>query len=196
MDTSRKNNMIYLLPMIGMLLACVPSVSQLNATELTLHFTQGERVIVVLKDGSEVIGELVDETETEISVKSVFGVTTIESSRIEEVIRGEEVDRREFRKREKSANRRGSAKAFLDLARWAAERGLDTQSKSAYQRALELDPENEPAKIGLGWGQTSDGVWKKPGEVKELISQGWSLVGGELSSPKESTGRPVSGGKV
>lgn len=195
MDTSRKNNMIYLLPMIGMLLACVPSVSQLNATELTLHFTQGERVIVVLKDGSEVIGELVDETETEISVKSVFGVTTIESSRIEEVIRGEEVDRREFRKREKSANRRGSAKAFLDLARWAAERGLDTQSKSAYQRALELDPENEPAKIGLGWGQTSDGVWKKPGEVKELISQGWSLVGGKLSSPKESTGRPVSGGK-
>ena len=158
---------------------------------LTLQL--GERVIVVLKDGSEVVGELVEETETEISVKSVFGVTTIESTRIEEVIRGEEVDRREFRKREKSANRRGSAKAFLDLARWAEQRGLSAQSMSAYQRVLELDPENEPARIALGWGQTSDGVWKKPSEVKELIAKGWNLSGGKLSAPGgtgESTGTP------
>ena len=195
MDTSRKTTMIYILPVIGMLLACVPSASRLNATEAGYFFTQGERVIVVLKDGSEVIGEVVDETETEISVKSVFGVTTIESSRIEEVIRGEEVDRREFRKREKSANRRGSVKAFLDLARWAADRGLEAQSKSAYQRALELDPESATAKIGLGWGQTSDGLWKKPGEVKELITKGWSLDGGKLSAPRGSNEGSTSEGK-
>lgn len=152
-------------------------------TGLSLNVELGERVIIVLKDGSEVVGELVEETETEVSVKSVFGVTTIESSRIEEVIRGAEVDRREFLKREKSANRRGSAKAFLDLARWAADRNLTSQSISAYQRVLELDPENEVAKVALGWGQTSDGSWKKPSEVKELIAKGWDLSAGKLSEP-------------
>ncbi|MGB1070415.1 MAG: hypothetical protein ACPG1Z_02020, partial [Planctomycetota bacterium] len=156
-----------------------PISASSTESENLLVLQLGERVIVVLKDGSEVVGELVEETETEISVKSVFGVTTIESSRIEEVVRGEEVDRREFRKREKSANRRGSAKAFLDLARWAEQRGLSAQSVSAYQRVLELDPENESARIALGWGQTTDGVWKKPSEVKELIAKGWNLSGGK-----------------
>jgi len=148
----------------------------------------GERVMIILKDGSEVLGELVEETEDSISVKSVFGVTTIDSSRIEEIIRGAEVDRREFLKREKSANRRGSAKAFLDLARWASERGLDSQSRSAYQRALELDPGNEAAKIALGWGQTADGSWKNPAEVKAMVAKGWNLTAGRLTAPSSGSG--------
>ena len=37
----------------------------------------GDRVIVVLKTGAEVIGEIVEETDEKVSVKSVFGVPSI-----------------------------------------------------------------------------------------------------------------------
>ncbi|MGE4618344.1 MAG: hypothetical protein AAEJ04_00885, partial [Planctomycetota bacterium] len=63
-----------------------------TATLLNLSVEDGERVIVVLKDGSEVIGEVVEENDEKISIKSVFGVTSIEMGRIESVIRGAEVD--------------------------------------------------------------------------------------------------------
>ena len=179
----------------GNLFAATLLATKGEARESLPMLSVGERVIVVLKDGSEVVGELVEETENDISVKSVFGVTTIESSRIEEVIRGEEVDRREFRKREKSANRRGSAKAFIDLARWAEDRGLTAQATSAWQRALELDPQSEVAKVALGWGQTADGSWKKPSEVRDLIAKGWSLSGGKLSEPGEAEETSGSAGK-
>ncbi len=154
----------------------------------------GERVIVVLKDGSEVIGELIEEDDDSISVKSVFGVTSIETSRIESVIRGPEVDRREFAKREKSANRRGSAKAFIDLGKWATQRGLTDRARDAFERALTLESENEEARIGLGWGQTSEGEWKTPSEVASLMKKGWSLDAGKLSPPLQgrSGNPPVS----
>ena len=189
MRTSENHTTIALLVVwLGAITCCGLHRDSLLASEYvsSLGVQQGERIMIILKDGSEVLGELVEETEDSISVKSVFGVTTIESSRIEEIIRGAEVDRREFLKREKSANRRGSAKAFIDLARWASERGLETQATTAYQRALELDPNNEAAKIGLGWGQLSDGSWKKPAEVKELIARGWTLSGGSLTAPASS----------
>ena len=100
----------------------------------------GERIIVVLKDGSEVIGELVEENAQRISVKSVFGVTSIEMDRVESIIRGAEVDRREFNQRQKRALRRGSAAGWYSLGVWAQERGLEDKARSDFQSALEIDP--------------------------------------------------------
>ncbi len=146
------------------------------------EWTAGDRVIVVLKSGDEVIGELVEETDEKISVKSAFGVTSIEMENVQSVIRGEEVDRRELAQRKKRAVRRGSASGWYSLGKWATERGMLEEATAAYENALEIAPDHEPSKIALGWGKV-DGQWKDPAEAQELISQGWTREGERLVPP-------------
>ena len=108
--------------LLGFLFASLPVMALCPSGAVTeLAVEEGERVIVVLKDGSEVIGEVIEESEEKISVKSVFGVTSIEMSRVESIIRGAEVSRREFEQRQKRAIRRGSAAGWHSLGRWALE---------------------------------------------------------------------------
>ncbi|MEC9476101.1 MAG: DUF1570 domain-containing protein [Planctomycetota bacterium] len=173
--------------LVGFLVTCTPALA---ASPVDFHSSVmvqvGERVIVVLKDGSEVIGEVVEENDQKISVKSVFGVTSIEMNRVESVIRGAEVDRREFNQRQKRAMRRGSAAGWHSLGVWAQERGLAEQAISSFQKALEIDPQHEPSKIALGWGKV-EGEWKTPEEAEGLIDKGWRRDGANLLPPKAGT---------
>ncbi|HIC24018.1 MAG TPA: DUF1570 domain-containing protein [Planctomycetes bacterium] len=152
----------------------------------TYCLVAGERVIVVLKDGSEVIGEVVEENAQRISVSSVFGVTSIEMDRVESIIRGEEVDRREFDQRQKRALRRGSAAGWYSLGVWAQERGLADKARSSFESALDIDPEHEPSKIALGWGKV-EGEWKNPEEIAALLDKGWRRDGANLLPPRAGT---------
>ncbi len=147
-----------------------------------IEWTVGDRVIVVLKSGDEVIGELIEETDEKISVKSAFGVTSIEMDKVESVIRGEEVDRRELAQRRKRALRRGSASGWYSLGKWATERGLIDEAKEAFETALGIAPDHEPSKIALGWGKV-DGQWKDPVEAGKLIADGWTREGERLVAP-------------
>lgn len=178
------------LSLIGVLLVGVPAPAGTPAVYPTgFVLEEGERVIVVLKDGSEVIGEVVEETGEKISVKSVFGVTSIEMARVESVIRGAEVDRREFEQRQKRALRRGSAAGWYSLGVWAQERGLEENARSSFEKALEIDPQHEPSKVALGWGKV-DGEWKNPEEAEELVAKGWRRDGSSLLPPKPGTPVP------
>ncbi|MDE0960167.1 MAG: DUF1570 domain-containing protein [Planctomycetota bacterium] len=146
----------------------------------------GDRVIVVLKTGDEVIGEVVEENDDKISVKSAFGVTSIQMDRVESVIRGEEVDRREYSQRKKRATRRGSASGWFSLGQWARERGLKLSAREAFEKALQINPEHESSKIALGWGKIED-LWKTPAEAEELIAKGWERDGVLLTPPSGKT---------
>ena len=146
----------------------------------------GDRVIVVLKTGDEVIGEIVEENDEKIWVKSAFGVTSIQMDRVESVIRGEEVDRREYSQREKRATRRGSASGWFSLGKWARERGMAQPAREAFEKALEINPEHEPSKIALGWGKVDD-QWKTPTEAEALIAKGWRRDGERLTPPTGGT---------
>jgi hypothetical protein len=178
---------LFLLLIFGLL--AVP-VAGSSAGQTPLHSLDvGERVIVVLKGGDEVIGEVVEETPDKISVKSAFGVTSIEMNRVDVVIRGEEVDRREYSQRHKRAIRRGSASGWYSLAKWALQRGLEQQAHDAFEKTLEIDPEHEAARIALGWGQV-DGQWKTPEEAEALVARGWGRDGKRLIPPRESVRTP------
>ncbi|HIO65212.1 MAG TPA: hypothetical protein EYN40_00840, partial [Planctomycetes bacterium] len=176
------------LPLIFALLAVPVAGSSAGQTPMQ-SLDMGERVIVVLKGGDEVIGEVVEETPDKISVKSAFGVTSIEMNRVDVVIRGEEVDRREYSQRHKRAIRRGSASGWYSLAKWALERGLEQQAHDAFEKTLEIDPEHEAARIALGWGQV-DGEWKTPEEAEALIARGWGRDGKRLIPPRGNSRTP------
>lgn len=170
--------------LLGFLFASLPVMALCPSGAVTaLAVEEGERVIVVLKDGSEVIGEVIEESEEKISVKSVFGVTSIEMNRVESIIRGAEVSRREFEQRQKRAIRRGSAAGWHSLGRWALERGLQDKATNSFQKALEIDPEHEPSKIALGWGKV-EGQWKNPEEAEGLVNKGWRRDGVNLLPPR------------
>lgn len=176
--------------LLGLLSASILAMTLFSTLSLALSgLDAGERIIVVLKDGSEVAGEVVEETEQRISVKSVFGVTSIEMDRVESIIRGAEVDRREFDQRQKRALRRGSAAGWYSLGMWAKERGLEEKAMSAFQSAVEIDPNHEPSKIALGWGMV-DGQWKNPEEAAALIDKGWRRDGANLFPPRAGVPAP------
>ena len=131
-----------------------------------------EAVVVVLKDGTELTGVLVRENDDEVAIRSAFGVTTIERSRVKEIRRGENPFRRDFERRFTRAERIGKAKSFSDLGLWADEKGLSAESERAHQKAIEIDPNWEISRGALGHARL-DGVWVDAARVAELEEQGY-----------------------
>ena len=138
-----------------------------------------EAVVVVLKDGTELSGVLVREDDDEIAIRSTFGVTTIDRSRVKEIRRGENPFRRDFEKRFTRAERIGKAKSFSDLGKWAEEKGLEPESARAHQKAIEIDPNWEVSRGALGHARL-DGVWVDAARVAELEEQGYVVKGLDL----------------
>jgi len=149
-------------------------------------------VVVVLKDGTELSGVLVRETDEEIAIRSAFGVTTIERSRVREIRRGENPWTKEFEERFARAEKIGKASQFESLGTWSQKKGLEKEAKQAFQRALELDPESIIARRGLGQAKF-EGRWVDAERVAELEREGYSRVGDDLVLVGEKSPKPDSG---
>jgi hypothetical protein len=111
---------------------------------------------IYLVGGGKISGEIVERDAQRIVVETGPGRLTLPMSRVTKV----EVGRSalyEFQERARSV-KTGDVAAWVALGRWADERGLGTQAREAYQRALTLDPRNPEANAGLGRVQT-DGRW-------------------------------------
>lgn len=171
-----------------------------GAAPAPLAFRADESVVVVLKDGTEVAGVLVRETETEVAIRSTFGVTTIAREKIREIRRGENPHLREYQERLARAEKIGKADFFAALGEWASEKGLAAESRSAFSRAIALDPECLDARRGLGHARL-DGAWVDADRVAALEKEGYVREGLDLvrrpagSAPPEggSNGSPPTG---
>lgn len=151
-----------------------------------------EVVVIVLKDGTELSGVLVRETEEEIAIRSAFGVTSIERSRVREIRRGENPWTKEFEERFSRAEKIGKASQFESLGNWSLKKGLEKEAKQAFQRALALDPESVIARRGLGQAKY-EGRWVDAQRVSELESQGYTRVGDDLVLREGESPEPDSG---
>ncbi len=103
---------------------------------------------VTLRGGGKVRGVIVESTLESIVVETGPGRVTIPRSRVASV-RESASDLATYYERAASLEP-GDVGGWTALARWAAERGLGTQSQEAYRRVADLDPGHPEANRALG----------------------------------------------
>ncbi len=105
--------------------------------------------VIWLETGNKISGEIVEETETQVIVRTRFGVRhAIDREEIVKIER--ESDPREaFRKRFEAVDST-DADGYVEVGRWAEEHGLKEQARKAYLKAIEIDPDHEAARAALG----------------------------------------------
>ena len=151
-----------------------------------LAATAARADVVVLSDGETVEG-VVTEVGDEVRVQLDFGVVSFPKSEVK-TIRRSQTALHQFLARE-AALRRGQVDEALALARWAKGQGLETQARGLYRQVLAERPDNEEARLALGYRQHEgrwldedaylqatghvkrDGRWMRPEEAAALRAE-------------------------
>jgi len=135
---------------------------------------------VFLKSGGQLSGRIVSRSETAITVDVGAGRITVPASSVVRVQEG----RSAFEEYEERAARLGpgDVPGWLELGAWAAARGLGTQSRQAYERALQASPNDPNANEALGRVQLN-GRWVS--EEESYRAQGYVQYGGDWVTPAE-----------
>jgi hypothetical protein len=103
---------------------------------------------VLLKGGGKISGRILSRTDTAVQVDVGAGIITVPMAsvlRIEE--KRSALDDYEARAAKLRVN---DVPGWLALARWSLSQGLGTQARRAYERVLEVDPQNVEANQALG----------------------------------------------
>ncbi|MCI0652688.1 MAG: DUF1570 domain-containing protein, partial [Planctomycetes bacterium] len=150
-------------------------------------------VIVVLEEGQELVGEIVAETKTQVTLKTSFGTFTLARDTIKEIRRDVDVVRLEWEERFRRFTESKDVAKLLELADWAGEKGLREERSATLGKVLQLDPANEAAHGGLGHARL-DGAWVDEKRVQELLAGGYALEGLELVKKDGASATGVAGG--
>ncbi|HET7292194.1 MAG TPA: tetratricopeptide repeat protein [Vicinamibacteria bacterium] len=116
---------------------------------------------VLLKGGGKVSGRIVSRSEAKIEVDVGAGRITVPASSVLRIEEG----RSPLHEYEERAGRLAAAdvEGWLALGEWASARGLGTQAREAYNRALAASPGDPRANAALGNVQM-DGRWMSEDE--------------------------------
>ena len=111
--------------------------------------------IIHLDGGGFVEGEIVDEDEDRVVVKTKFGEMSIPRGRIVRIERGtnEEI----YKKRLKEL-KDDDTEGHFELGLWAKRVGLASYAKERFRYVLKLDPDHEFARLELGYRRLK-GKW-------------------------------------
>ncbi len=135
---------------------------------------------VFLKGGGQLTGVVIERSASSIVIEVAPGRLTIPASRVERVVEGSSA-LLTFQTRA-AAIAAGDATAWVDLGDWALERGMQTQARNAFQRAVSIDPDNAAAHRGLG-ETFVDGRWL--GDADAHRARGLVQFRGEWVTPSE-----------
>jgi hypothetical protein len=111
---------------------------------------------VVLRGGGRLSGVIVERTATRVSIETGPGRVTLPMSRVERIVDGRTALAGFAERAERLQP--GDVEGWAALARWAEDRELLTQARSAWQRVLAVDPQHPEANAALG-RVSLDGVW-------------------------------------
>jgi hypothetical protein len=111
---------------------------------------------VYFKGGGRLVGVVLERNAQRILLEVGPGQVAVPLSRVDHVVSGPS-PLAVFRDRAARLARNDVA-GWLELAVWAGERELTTQSREAYERVLTLDPRNSTAHLALGHVMVS-GEW-------------------------------------
>lgn len=104
--------------------------------------------VIHLKSGGTVEGEIVTTDPEKLVVRTTVGIVTLPAAAVESVEKSESPFQ-EYERRRTTCN--DSPAAHTDLAQWCAERGLSQERRYHLNRAIELDPDFDPARRELGF---------------------------------------------
>ena len=135
---------------------------------------------VLLRGGGRVSGVVVERTATAVVIETGPGRVTLPLTRVEKIVEGRST-LVTFQERA-AAIAPGDAPAWAALARWAAERDLVTQSRSAWHRVLAIDPQNPEANAALG-NVALDGSWMSADDAYR--ARGYVQFEGRWMTPAE-----------
>lgn len=111
--------------------------------------------ILHLTNGNQIEGQILEKTDAGYRVRTSFGTLVVPADTVKSIEEKPtpfaEYDRR-------LAAAKDTAKEQTDLGVWCGENGLPAQEKKHLNRAIELDPEYEPARTALGFVKVN-GVW-------------------------------------
>lgn len=112
--------------------------------------------VVVLKGGGRIEGEIVEQRADSVVIDVSAGRVTLPRTRVERLVVGRSA-LAEFRARA-ARLASGDVAGWLALAAWARENDIETQSRSAYDHVLAVDPGNTAAHRAVGH-VFADGRW-------------------------------------
>ncbi|HEX9190216.1 MAG TPA: hypothetical protein VGB87_24275, partial [Vicinamibacteria bacterium] len=135
---------------------------------------------VLLKGGGRVSGVVVERTPTAVVIETGPGRVTLPMSRVERIVEGRS-NLAAYRDRAAQLAPADAA-GWADLARWAGDRGLLTQSSEAWQRVLAVDPAHTEANAALGRVEV-DGSWLS--EEDAYRARGYVSFEGRWVTPAE-----------
>jgi hypothetical protein len=135
---------------------------------------------VFLRGGGRLSGVVVERTKDKVVVETGPGLVTMPMSRVERIV--ESRSSLEAYQERVAALAPGDVPGWADLARWAAEHDLLTQSRRAWQRVLAADPSHPEANAALGRVQ-QDGAWMTSDEAYR--ARGYVEYAGRWVTPAE-----------
>jgi hypothetical protein len=135
---------------------------------------------VFLRGGGRITGIVVESTKDSVAIETGPGRVTLPMSRVLRIVDGRST--LEVYRERADALEPGNVAGWADLARWAAERDLVTQSREAWRRVLASDPSHREANAALGRVEV-DGVWL--GQEDAYRARGFVSFEGSWVTPAE-----------
>jgi hypothetical protein len=117
---------------------------------------------VLLKGGGRISGVIVERTAAKVVIEAGPGRVTLPMTRVERIVEGPS-PLEAYRERAAGTDPSDAA-GWAELASWAAQQGLTTQSREAWQRVLQLDPGHPQANEASGRIEL-DGEWMSEDEA-------------------------------
>jgi hypothetical protein len=160
-------------------------IAAVSLLALTPALAQADSVL--LRNGGEIKGEIVEQREDAIVLEVGPGRLTVPRRNVARIVTST-TDLGIYKARAAALSPRDVA-GWLDLALWAQGHELATQAREAYGRVLAVNPLNAEAHLGLGhvrvgdvWMDAADasrarglvefeGTWMSPDERRERIEE-------------------------
>jgi hypothetical protein len=136
---------------------------------------------VFLKGGASFSGRIVEQTDAMVTMDIGDGVVGIAAARIEKIVKGHSpLDEYDARAKALKPDDMGG---WRTLGRWAAQQGLQSQARKAYQNVMTMAPNDPEARQALGFVQVN-GQWMT--EEESYRAKGFVKVGSEWMTPTEA----------